>query len=511
MTKKWNKPKEVRTAIIYVRVSSKEQVEGYSLDSQEKHCRAYAEKHGLKVLQVFREEGESAKTADRTELQKMVRYSLKNQSRIGKLIIYKIDRLARNNNDYFALKTIFERYKIDIQSATEAINNDPSGRLMEGVLAAIAEFDNGVRAQRTVEGMRSALEKGYWVFQAPWGYKFEEDELKNKVLVIDKDKELLIHFAFYEYAKGIYTFREVAEKINRMSGENISNQLLVKILKNPLYCGRVEVPRWEIASKGRHEPIVDEKLFDRVQFVLQGGNPHKQPRNRHNPDFPLRGFLCGYCKKMMTGGKTRGKTGKRYSYYHCSNKSCRGKKSMNKQDYEDEFSQFLRELVPRLDHLEILKEGIKLAYKEELGHITLENAKLESEIKELEDQREKALKLMVKDESMRFELKEYRDKLEVEIQGLKIRQLGSGLGDMDVEQAIEFTFSLIKSLPQKWEAFDPADLKVLRNILFPENLTYCYPGFQTPELSFIYKLNRIQSDEKTSLVALRGIEPRFGG
>jgi site-specific DNA recombinase len=122
------KPKSVSTAIIYIRVSSQEQVDGYSLQNQEKACRAFAENRGARVLEIFREEGESAKTANRTELQKLLRYCAKNHGKIGYLVVYKLDRLARQSSDHFALKVIFKRHGIQLQSATEPLTEDPSRR-----------------------------------------------------------------------------------------------------------------------------------------------------------------------------------------------------------------------------------------------------------------------------------------------------------------------------------------------------------------------------------------------
>ena len=137
----------IQTAIIYTRVSSKEQLDGFSLESQEKTCKIFAEKNNLTVLEVFKEEGESAKTADRTQLQKMLRYAEKHRKKIGKLIFYKIDRLSRNNGDFYALKSIFSKLGIELKSATEPIDTTPEGKFMEGVLSATAEFDNSIRTR----------------------------------------------------------------------------------------------------------------------------------------------------------------------------------------------------------------------------------------------------------------------------------------------------------------------------------------------------------------------------
>jgi hypothetical protein len=102
-------------------------------------------------------------------------------------------------------------------------------------------------------------------------------------------------------------------------------------------------------------------------------------------------------------------------------------------------------------------------------------------------------------------------KIEKEIQNQESLMTNADLGQLDVNAAIDFAFALIKSLPTNWEAFDVVDFKALRSILFPDNVYYLYPGFQTPTLTFIYNTNCANNTEKVSLAAPRGIEPRLPG
>ena len=159
----------MKNAIIYCRVSTSEQVEGTSLDFQEKLCREHAIKLGFNVLKVFVEEGESAKTADRTQLKAMMEYSVKNykEKEIKLLVIYKIDRLARMTEDYLAIKGYFNRLGIKIDSTTENIEDSPTGRLVENMIANIAQFDNEVRAERCRNGLVEAFRAGRYALKAP--------------------------------------------------------------------------------------------------------------------------------------------------------------------------------------------------------------------------------------------------------------------------------------------------------------------------------------------------------
>ncbi len=504
---------EIATAVIYTRVSSKDQLQGYSLESQEKVCREFAAKHNLEVLKVFREEGESAKTADRTQLRIMMKYCERNRNKIGKLIIYKVDRLARNNEDYYALKVVFKKYGMAVQSATEPIGNDPSEKLMEGVLSALAEFDNNVRAQRTGEGMRTRLLNGLWTWSAPVGYRNSKDASGMKIIAPDSKYASIIRMIFEEYTKGLSTFKGIAQKATAMDmrsrhGKKISAQLVMKILRNPLYCGRIEHPNWNVSVKGKHEPIVSVELFMKAQQMLNGHTSWKTPRNRANPDFPLRGIRCQSCGGNISGGWTKGRN-KLYAYYSCINAECSQRRAITKEDFEKDFTAFLEKMTARPSDLAVAREAVKLAYKSEMKNVLKENERIANEIENLKFRKQKLLDVKIKDLISDEEFKEQNEALGEQIKNLVLSKVNLIHDGLNVEKAIDFAFDLIQNLPSKWKELDVSDLKVLRSILFPENLSYEYPGIKTAEIPIIYKVNRESNSEKDDLVAPRGIEPLF--
>src|SRR5579871_3865165 len=100
---------ESKWAVIYCRVSTREQVEeGNSLSTQEKMCKEYALKNGFEVKRVFIEEGESAKTRNRTELKKLLEYCSNKKNQIQAIIAYKIDRISRNIDDYSQIRILLK-------------------------------------------------------------------------------------------------------------------------------------------------------------------------------------------------------------------------------------------------------------------------------------------------------------------------------------------------------------------------------------------------------------------
>ncbi len=100
------------TAVVYCRVSSKEQIEGTSLESQETACREYAQAKNIEILKVFVEQGESAKFADRTQLLELIDFCRKNKGSVNALLVWKVDRFARNVADRSRVKATLAKYGV---------------------------------------------------------------------------------------------------------------------------------------------------------------------------------------------------------------------------------------------------------------------------------------------------------------------------------------------------------------------------------------------------------------
>jgi DNA invertase Pin-like site-specific DNA recombinase len=152
-------------AVIYCRVSTKEQAENLSLPTQMKVCRAYCGQQGWEVVREFEERGESAKTTDRPEFQAMLAFCTLKKNRVKFLVCYDVSRFSRNNSDYQWAKALLLKQNINICPVTQCgIDDSPQGRLMETILVGFAQFDNDVKAVRTREGMKEAIGKGIWVW-----------------------------------------------------------------------------------------------------------------------------------------------------------------------------------------------------------------------------------------------------------------------------------------------------------------------------------------------------------
>jgi len=239
-------------AVIYVRVSTKEQTDNLSLPTQLRACEEYCHRHGYEILERFHEEGESAKTTDRTQLQALLKYCRTRKGKVHFVVVYNLTRFAREKYDHFALRAHLQSLGISLRSATEPIDDTSTGKLMEGVLAAFAQFDNDVRSDRTRAGMRAALELGRWTFPAPLGY-LNAPKWSKTSLIHDPERGPLVRRAFEDLATGNYTKQEVIARVTEAGlssrkGLRVSPQSFGQMMRNPIYVGRVESPDYGVST-----------------------------------------------------------------------------------------------------------------------------------------------------------------------------------------------------------------------------------------------------------------------
>jgi len=306
---------EQKRAVIYCRVSTKEQVEeGNSLATQEKICREYGVKNGYEIVHSFIELGESAKTADRTELKKLLAFCTTKKEKINAVIIYRVDRLSRQVEDYAFIKSKLRQSGVTIKSTAEHFEDDPAGRFMENIIANVAQFDNDVRTERSVNGMKEAVREGRYVWLAPIGYS--NVKINGKSTIIPTDDAVVIKEIFTEIAKNTLPIDTIWKNINLKWGTSekakLNRSYFYRLIKNELYAGWIA--KFGERHKGSFEPLISEELFNEVQYVIGARKKPNIGYKRNHPDFPLRKFFFHPCGQGLTGGWSKGRN-KKYPYY----------------------------------------------------------------------------------------------------------------------------------------------------------------------------------------------------
>jgi DNA invertase Pin-like site-specific DNA recombinase len=257
--------------IIYCRVSSNQQVDGASLDNQKEACLDYADRENIEIVDIYVEQGESATASDRTEFIKALDRCKEDDS-IDAFIVWKVDRFARNTQDHFGVRAKLRKHNTNLYSVSEPIKDTPQGKLMETVLAGFAEFENNIRQERCNGGMKSQLKDGLWIWPAPFGYIKPEKEGRrvNKPPYKDKKRAPLIKKGAKRYVQGDITMKELAEVstdwgLRTSTGKPMRKQLWDRIFKNRFYTGIIVDPWSDEIYEGKHEAIIPQRLFEKVQ------------------------------------------------------------------------------------------------------------------------------------------------------------------------------------------------------------------------------------------------------
>ena len=373
----------MKIAIAYARVSTKEQAEkGLSIPAQLKAVREFARSHDFRILEEFVDHGESAKTADRPEFRNMMKRCQKDKT-IDAVIVHKIDRFSRNNIDFFAYKAILKKEGIKLLSVSENIDENPSGEFIENVLVAMAQFYSSNLAEEVLKGMREKFERGEWPMKAPLGYKNERDDRGHSHVIEDKHTSYLIKQIFKLYATGRYSLGSLSEEMARRGlktkqGKLFSPERMKNILKNRFYIGTMEM--WNKQVRGKHQPIIEESLFNQVQNILQERKITQDKWQKR--DFLLRGLV--YCQSCQ--GRLTAEVHPRGEYYRCQsgvNCNC-AQPYIPVKSLESQLGRLYELMTPSDKLLKLIKVEIEEVQKNFKAKSTHERSNLKRKVAESE-------------------------------------------------------------------------------------------------------------------------------
>lgn len=488
-----------QSSIIYCRVSSHDQIEGTSLDSQERLCREYAERQSWAVLGVFIEAGESAKTADRTELNKAIAFC--RQKRVGFFVVYKIDRFARNQDDHVTVRAMLRRHGTELRSVTEPIDDTPIGRALEGMLSVFSEFDNNVRTERTKQGMLERVKEGIWVWPSPIGYL-----RANGNLAPDPSYARFVVMAFETFAGGRCTYGQLAHRLaskgfRTRRGRKPNGQLMHRIIHNPVYTGTIRL--WNAEYRGAFPPLVSRALFDSCQSIRRRA---VHTLRRRNPHFPLRGLIvCAECGKRFTGSTPRGEKGGRYPYYHHSTlRHCSKSRAIPKADLERLFSEVLLQCAFNGDFEESLQVTVRQGWNKFESLMRDEQYATERAIGSLEAERQEIFKLhrrgVYNDEQFHEQLALVTDQMRILAARPKALNVSSGQLATELGTAVKY----LRTPHEMWRLLaDFPDQRFLwQERVFIKPLTFDGERFGTPVLSPIYRLKAETDGSESHLGSL---------
>ena len=360
-----------RQAVIYARVSSKEQErEGFSIPAQLKLLKDYAAANGFAVAREY-VDVETAKQTGRAAFGEMVAY-LKAHPSVRAMLVEKTDRLYRNLKDWVTVDELDVEMHFPKEGVVLSRESRSSEKFMHGIKVLMAKNYIDNLSEEARKGMTEKAEQGIWPTKTPLGYRNVTGPDGKKIIATDPTIAPLIAKLFEWYARGDISLKDAARKahaaglVYSKSGAKVPVSTIHNILRNRLYTGWFE---WNgKLIRGQHDALVPLELWERVQAVLDGRFAKKAKRGRH--DFAFSGLIaCGKCGCAVVGEIKK----QRYVYYHCTGyadkcqgnvDSCR-RKYVREEALEAQFTDLLGRLRIDVEVMEWIRDALHASHADQ--------------------------------------------------------------------------------------------------------------------------------------------------
>ena len=332
--------------IIYARKSTEsEDRQIQSIGDQIDYLTKLAKDRGLDIVEIF-SESKSAKAPGRPVFEEMLKF-IESEKADG-LLVWKLDRIARNPLDAGRVQWMLQQNTIKEIVTSDGDHHPEDNAIVFALLTGMANQYVRDLSNNVKRGIKSKLEKGIWPNYAPIGYKN-----RNEKISIDTKKAHFVKRAFELYAVGNISLKDLASKLHEegfrsRGGNKYHKSKLNDILKNTFYYGVMHMH--EEYYLGKHEPLINKELFDRVQVIMSG----KGKTKRQTHDFAYRGFLkCEECGCALTATTKKG-----FIYYYCTNG--KGNCEQHKKYLREEKIEKL--LASTFDCLQFNEEYVEIMY-----------------------------------------------------------------------------------------------------------------------------------------------------
>lgn len=454
-------------AIIYCRVSSKEQEEtGYSLDAQKAFLSEYAEKKGYEVAKHYKVTESASKWTLRKTLEEMLAYAEKHE--VNTILVEKIDRLTRNMKDAVLAddwvrakdgrEFHFVKENFILNNKTKAHDN-----LVWDMKVAVARFYANNLSEEVRKGQAEKIAQGWLPTRPPLGYK-TEGEKGHKIHVLDAENAPLVREMFELYSTGQYSLRKLCEVMKDKGLRSNLGHALVKsrmadLLSDPFYYGAM---RWNdvVHFNGKHEPLISKSLFNEVQRIMHKGSAPLYSKHLHT----FKGFIrCAECGGLITWEEKKG-----IMYGHCNSyRKCTKRPWYKETQIVAQISEALGKLVVKSKRVsEWLRDVLRESNRAEAETRQSKVATLKSQISRIEvklehlydDRLVERISVEAYDKKSK-ELKEERNALQAELQRLQ------AVGDETKELRVEI-YNLSQAAPEIFKDAPPEKRRTLIGVVF---------------------------------------------
>lgn len=480
------KIEDTKNVVVYTRVSSKEQADkNLSLETQKKAIEEYTIRNGLTISAYFGGTYESAKTDGRKEFSRMLEFIKRNKRTISQLLVYSIDRFSRTGGAAIKLATdLREQYGISVFAVTQPTDtSNPSGVLHQNIQLLFSEYDNQLRKQKIVAGMKNKLEKGIWVLKAPQGYDNVTINGERKIVLNDEGKRLKKAF---QWKLAGYSNTEILEKLEGV-GIFLYPQQLCRIFANPFYCGYITHGLLEgKIVEGVHEKLITPEQFLHINEIRQQSPQYGVKHESENDNVPLRRFIkCDVCGTPFTGYIVKKK---KLYYYKCRTKGC--KCNVSAKTFNSMFAQVLETFRVTPDMQNPLLFSLIHKFEESVKGDREQGKELKEQLKEIDTNLETieedfwVRKTLDKGRYDNFRAK-YNDQKETILKNLR----DCAVSISNLENELEKLLRGCENINEIWASAKFADKEIIQNIIFPSGLVYDRKnkGFRTEEINEVFQ------------------------
>ena len=389
-----------KRAYVYTRVSTSMQIDGYSLDAQEERIKQYAKAYDIEIVDVYKDAGKSGTSIiGRNNFITMLDDIKEEKDNVDCVLVFKLSRFGRNAADTLNSLQVMEEHGVYLVSVDDGLDSSKdAGKLVITILSAVAEMERENIIAQTMEGRKQKAREGKWNGGfAPIGYKLQDGEL-----IINEDEAKAIKMIFDLYtnsgigANGVAKYLASLDirKPIRQNGKSLyfSASLIRQILDNPVYNGKIAYGRRKtkkdkitgkisqekadnyIISKGIHEAIIDDELWELTQKKRKSQAKKYEKINRGNDEktYLLSSLIkCPVCGAGLYGNKSRkrknnGEHYKDYYYYSCKHRQlmngykCNFSKQIKADAIDSEVATIITKIISNPSFAKKLEEKINI-------------------------------------------------------------------------------------------------------------------------------------------------------
>lgn len=449
------KPDEAKRFIALARVSSREQErEGFSLDVQVDALTRYAERQRGRIVKLFRVAETASKTDERKAFKELLAYARENARRLDGILVYKIDRAARNLFDYVELERLESVHGVPLIAVSQPTENTPAGRMHRRVLASMASFYTEQQSLDVTEGLARRAQSGLFVGLTPYGYRNERVDGRSLVK-LDPAPAQNVKLIFDLYAHQNCTIDMVVQRLGEReiaylpSAPAWTRSKVHAILRDRAYIGELRYRgQW---LPGTHEPIIDRSTWNRVQSLL-GNKVYKS----HELLYAGGVIRCGHCGNLVTGERVSKPDGREYVYYRCTMYNAPGHPRHRLPERKIDEQVF--DLFGRLRQPEQVREWfgrmLRLLAQDQQKVSRAEAAELQRQLSSLREQEDRLLNLRLLDEITADTFARKQTELRDRIANLRLQLESADRGREEQADLAIRVFELSQALAEKWLAAD---------------------------------------------------------